>query len=178
MAANFLLAILIAIFAVACLVQPNSKATVSSQSSQSSSQICASGVPTPNSDLVQFTVKVTDSSGKSITGLSEDSFRVTQSGQQMPLEFFEVSPPASIGLVIDTSGSMVGKLDQVRASGSQFIGGVNPSDDIFLFAFSGRPFLLQPFATDHALIISGLETVHAFGRTAMFDSTIDAVNVS
>jgi hypothetical protein len=125
MAANFLLAILIAIFAVACLVQPNSKATVSSQSSQSSSQICASGVPTPNSDLVQFTVKVTDSSGKSITGLSEDSFRVTQSCQQMPLEFFEVSPPASIGLVIDSSGSMVGKLDQVRASGSQFIGGVN-----------------------------------------------------
>jgi hypothetical protein len=98
--------------------------------------------PNVNGNLVQFAVTVTDSSGKWVSGLSKDSFRATHSGQQVPVEFLSANAPASIGLVIDTSNSMTGKIDRVRLSVAQFIGGLNPSDDIFLFAFTYRPSLL------------------------------------
>lgn len=47
----------------------------------------------------------------------------------------------SIGILADTSGSMEPKLSQLRAAISQFIRDLNQHDDVFLFAFSNRPFL-------------------------------------
>ncbi len=56
-----------------------------------------------------------------------------------------------------------------------FIHELNDRDDVFLFAFSSRPFLLQPFTTNHFLILSRLELLHAYGQTALYDTILDGL---
>jgi hypothetical protein len=62
--------------------------------------------------------------------------------------------------------------NEVRCVGgsaiAEFIRDLNPRDDVFLFAFSDQPFLLQSFTTNHSVVISRLALLHAYGRTALY----------
>jgi Ca-activated chloride channel family protein len=125
----------------------------------------------------QVTVTVTDQNGRYVTGLQKGDFRIYVDGTQRPLEFLrqDFNTPVSVGILADTSGSMEPKLQQLRAAISQFIGNLNSQDDVFLFAFSNRPFLLQPFTTNHFLVRSRLALLHAYGQTAIFDTVMDGL---
>ena len=125
----------------------------------------------------QVTVTVTDQNGRYVTGLQKGDFRIYVDGMQRPLEFLrqDLNTPVSVGILADTSGSMEPKLQQLRAAISQFISNLNGQDDVFLFAFSNRPFLLQPFTTNHFLVRSRLALLHAYGQTALFDTIMDGL---
>jgi Ca-activated chloride channel homolog len=125
----------------------------------------------------QATVTVTDRSGTHITDLTKDDFRLYEDGQQRPIEFFrkDLNAPVSVGIIVDTSGSMEPKIPQARAAIAEFIRNLNPRDDVFLFAFSDSPFLLEPFTTNHAAVMSRLALLHAFGRTALYDVILDGL---
>ena len=119
----------------------------------------------------QVTVTVTDPGGTYVTGLQKGDFKLYMDGQQRPIEFFrqDLNTPVSVGILVDTSGSMQPKITQARAAIAQFLNDLNEKDDIFLFAFSSHPFLLQPFTTNHDLVRRRLELLHAYGQTALFD---------
>ncbi|HZO81689.1 MAG TPA: VWA domain-containing protein [Candidatus Binataceae bacterium] len=125
----------------------------------------------------QVTVTVTDQNGRYVTGLQKSDFRLYVDGIQRPIEFLrqDLNTPVSIGILADTSGSMEPKLMQLRAAIGQFIRDLNQRDDVFLFAFSNRPFLLQPFTTNHFLVTSRLALLHAYGQTALFDTIMDGL---
>jgi Ca-activated chloride channel homolog len=125
----------------------------------------------------QVTVTVTDRSEVHITDLTKDDFRLYEDGQQRPLQFFrkDLNAPVSLGIIVDTSGSMELKIPQACAAIAEFIRDLNPHDDVFLFAFSTRPFLLQPFTTNHAAVRSRLALLHAHGRTALYDVILDGL---
>jgi len=125
----------------------------------------------------QVTVTVTDQNGRYLTGLQKGDFNLYIDGVQRPVEFLrqDTNTPVSIGIVVDTSGSMEPKIPQARAAISGLIENLNAQDDIFLFAFSNRPFLLQPFTTNHSLVMSRLALLHAYGQTALFDTVLDGL---
>ncbi len=125
----------------------------------------------------QVTVTVTDQRGRYVTGLKRGDFKLLIDGQNRPIEFFrqDLNTPVSVGILVDTSGSMQPKLPQARAAISEFIRDLNERDDVFLFAFSSRPFLLQPFTTNHYLVLSRLELLHAFGQTSLYDTILDGL---
>jgi Ca-activated chloride channel family protein len=125
----------------------------------------------------QATVTVTNRSGVHITDLTKDDFRVYEDGQPRPVAFFrkDLNTPVSLGVIVDTSGSMQPKIPQARAAIAEFIRDLNPRDDVFLFAFSDKPFLLQPFTTNHAAVMSRLALLHAYGRTALYDVILDGL---
>ncbi len=125
----------------------------------------------------QATVTVTDRGGTHITDLTKDDFRLYEDGQQRPIDFFrkDLNAPVSIGIIVDTSGSMEPKIPQAQAAIAEFIRNLNPRDDVFLFAFSDHPFLLQPFTTNHAAVMSRLALLHAYGRTALYDVILDGL---
>lgn len=125
----------------------------------------------------QVTVTVTDQMGRYVTGLQKGDFTLYLDGQQRPIQFFrqDLNTPVSVGILVDTSGSMQPKLPQARAAIAEFLRDLNPKDDVFLFAFSSRPFLLQPFTTNHYLVMSRLSLLHAFGQTALFDTILDGL---
>jgi Ca-activated chloride channel family protein len=125
----------------------------------------------------QVTVTVTDQQGRYVTGLQKSDFNLSVDGQQRPIEFFrqDLNTPVSIGILVDTSGSMEPKLTMARAAIAGFIHELNDRDDVFMFAFSSRPYLLQPFTTDHNLVMGKLALLHAYGQTSLFDTIIDGL---
>jgi Ca-activated chloride channel family protein len=126
----------------------------------------------------QVTVTVTDPNGTYVTGLQKQDFKLYLDGQQRPIQFFrqDLNTPVSIGIVVDTSGSMVMKIPQARAAIAQFIHELNDRDDIFLYAFSARPFLLQAFTTNHDTVLRKLRLLRASGQTALFDVIMQGLN--
>jgi Ca-activated chloride channel homolog len=125
----------------------------------------------------QVTVTVTNRQGGYVTGLNKSDFRLYLNGQQSNIQFFrqDLNTPVSVGIVVDTSGSMEPKLAQARLAIAQFLRDLNDRDDVFLIAFSSRPFLLQPFTTDHRLVMSRLALLHAYGQTSLFDAILEGL---
>jgi Ca-activated chloride channel homolog len=122
----------------------------------------------------QVTVTVTEPNGSYLTDLQKQDFRLYMDGQQRPIEFFrqDLNTPVSIGILVDTSGSMEPKLPQARAAIMEFLRNLNDRDDLFLIAFSGKPFKLQDFTEDHSLIASRLGLLHAYGSTSLYDAVV------
>ena len=125
----------------------------------------------------QVTVTVTDPQGGYVTGLNKDDFRLYMDGRQRSIEFFrhDLNTPVSVGILVDTSGSMAPKIPQARAAIAEFLHELNDKDDIFLFAFSAHPFLLQPFTTDHSLVRRRLALLHAYGQTSLYDVVLQGL---
>ncbi len=125
----------------------------------------------------QVTLTVTDRNGRYVTGLQEGDFRVYVDGIGRSVKFLrqDRNTPVSVGILADTSGSMHTKLERLRVAIGQFILNLNSRDDVFLLAFSDRAFLLQPFTTNHYFAKSQLALLHAYGRTALFDTILDGL---
>jgi len=120
----------------------------------------------------QVTVTVTDSSGKYVTNLKEDEFRVFEDGQQRTLDFFRIdrTAPVSVGILVDCSTSMVTKFAQARRAITRMVDDLDPRDDIFLESFSVEARLLQPFTLKHSEILDQLRFLHAQSQTALYDA--------
>ncbi|MGC1399140.1 MAG: VWA domain-containing protein [Candidatus Binatus sp.] len=116
--------------------------------------------------------------GSPVDGLSKSDFKLAVSGTPQAIDFFHAgeNSPATVGILVDTSGSMVTKLPQARAAIEQFVKTLNPQDEVFLFAFSTQPFILQPLTNDHAALIQKLDMLHAYGQTALFDSILQGIS--
>jgi VWFA-related protein len=126
---------------------------------------------------LELNVYVANRSGSPIPGLKHDDFIADTSGRHLPIAFFHenVRTPISIGILIDTSGSMSPKLSTVQLKLAEFISGLSPSDEVFLIAFSTQPHLLQPLTADRRAVVQGLSQLHAFGQTSIYDSIVLAV---
>ncbi len=127
----------------------------------------------------QVTVTVTDPNGAYVTDLQKQDFQLFMDGQQRPIEFFrqDLNTPVSVGILVDTSGSMQPKIAQARAAIAEFLRNLNDRDDVFLFAFSGKPFVLQGFTTDHSLVASRLGLLRAYGSTSLYDAVVLGVQM-
>ena len=110
--------------------------------------------------------------GNYVEGLSKSDFKLSVNGAPLPIDFFRAGEesPATVGILVDTSGSMTPKLPQARAAIEQFVKTLDPQDDVFLFAFSNRPYRLQSLTNDHQAVIKRLDLLHAYGQTALFDA--------
>jgi Ca-activated chloride channel homolog len=127
----------------------------------------------------QVTVTVTGPTGTYVTGLQKDDFKLYLDGRQRPIEFFrqDTNTPVSVGILVDTSGSMQPKIPQARTAIAQFLSDLNDRDDVFLFAFSNHPFLLQPFTMNHELVMRRLGLLRAYGQTALFDTIVQGLRM-
>ena len=126
----------------------------------------------------EIAVTVAKPDGSYVDGLSKSDFKISVSGASQPIDFFRAGEesPATVGILIDTSGSMTPKLPQARAAIEQFVKILNARDEVFLFAFSTKPFLLQPLTNDHDALISRLDLLHAYGQTALFDTIVQGIS--
>ncbi len=85
--------------------------------------------------------------------------------------------PVSLGIVLDTSGSMAGeKLRTARAAIERFLAQLlNPDDEVFLYGFASEVRLLQDWTTNREAVSASLRGVRASGGTAMYDAVVGAV---
>ena len=84
------------------------------------------------SELVVLHVAVKDRKGGYVGGLGQDAFRVLEDRRLQEISFFNSQDaPVTVGLLIDSSGSMAPNRDLVIAASMAFTRAMNPQDEFF-----------------------------------------------
>jgi Ca-activated chloride channel homolog len=128
-------------------------------------------------ELINVTATVTDEDGRFVAGLAKDDFRVFDDDQAMEVTHFSNERvPVSLGLVLDTSGSMTeDKMAAARGAIERFIELLGPDDEMFLYRFANVPELAQGWTKDRRALSRALGHLYAGGGTAMYDAIADAL---
>jgi hypothetical protein len=84
--------------------------------------------------------------------------------------------PDSVGIVLDTSGSMGAKLGRSRQVASQFLKTAEVQDEFFLIEANDHPVLASAFTTNTYSIQDHLVFVQSKGRSALWDAVYLALS--
>ena len=142
----------------------------------SSSSVQGQPLFTSFTDLVVLHVMVTDKKGAYVSDLPQEAFGIVEDGRPQAISMFSgEDAPATVGLLIDGSGSMQPVRDLVIAATGAFAESSNPEDELFALAFNEnvRAALppATPFTSDAATLRAALtRTVESRGKTALHDA--------
>src|SRR5579863_2158554 len=96
--------------------------------------------------LVVIPVTVTDPNNRFVLGLEKQDFSIFEDGAEQKITHFSgEDAPLSVGILIDTSGSMDFKMETSRRAVSEFLKTMNAQDEAFLIQFSDKPAVVQEF---------------------------------
>src|SRR3954452_7947702 len=132
-------------------------------------------------ELVNVTATVTDGSGRFVSGLSKEDFSVYDQGEPQPITHFSSERvPVSLGIVLDTSGSMDGeKMPAAREALDRFLFQLlDPQDEVFLYRFDNAPELVEGWTSDKRRISESLGRIQPRGGTALYDTVAEAVRMA
>ena len=125
-----------------------------------------------NTDLITFTVTVTDIYGRFVSGLGKNAFSIFDDKQQQEISFFsDDDSPVSVGILFDVSGSMSGeKVRRAREALAHFVQTSHDRDEYFLIAFNSRAQLLMDRTRDGNAVLDKLLFVQTKNNTALYDA--------
>ncbi|UCB52972.1 MAG: VWA domain-containing protein [Candidatus Zixiibacteriota bacterium] len=123
--------------------------------------------------IINVYAEVADSFGVHLCGLEPEDFCVYQDGQRVGFELasLDTAPcPTSVCLVMDVSGSMVGKpLEKAKEAARAFVRRKNPEDRVAIVAYASCVDTVQTFTSDTTILLTAINSLSSSGRTAMFD---------
>src|ERR1700756_3921221 len=162
-----------------CVVLPASLAAQKNNKKVQPAKEDAPQTLSVNVDLVNVLFTVADKNGRFITNLQKQDFKVAEDYTQQMISNFsnETNLPLSIGLVFDTSASILGKLKfEQEAAGEFFYTTLRRgTDKAFVVTFDNTVGLAQDFTDNSELLTKSLTNVHSAGTTALFDAVYEAV---
>ena len=129
-------------------------------------------------ELINVTATVSDQNGRFVPGLRKEDFIVYEDDRPIEVTHFSAARvPVSLGIALDTSGSMAGdKIREAQTALDRFVYDLlDAQDEIFVYRFSNYPVLLQGWTSDRQLISRALSRITPNGGTAMYDTVVQAL---
>ena len=122
-------------------------------------------------DLVLVPTIVTDALNRPVTTLRQQNFSIYDGDRQQEIKYFnEEDAPISIGILLDTSGSMKNKFVLARDAVSEFFRNSNRDDDYFVITYSDKPEVLADTTQSVEEIEGELANVTPSGSTPLLDA--------
>lgn len=116
---------------------------------------------------------VMDQNQRPAAHLDKGAFTIFDDGQPQAItSFHRVDVPLAMGIVIDNSGSMRPKREQVNQAVLNLIRASNPEDEIFVVNFSDNYYLDQDYTSDITLLQRALNRTTTRGSTALYDAIV------
>jgi Ca-activated chloride channel homolog len=127
-------------------------------------------------NLVELPVTVTDAGGAPVGNLKQEDFTVFEKGKQQKISSFNFANnlPISVGMLLDTSGSMQPRIKAAKEAAIEFFHNIiRPTDRAFFGAFAFDATRAAPFVSD----IGNLEaqvnaSPDAAGGTSLYDAIV------
>jgi VWFA-related protein len=122
--------------------------------------------------MVAVPASVFDRHGEIVTSLQREQFLVFDNGRRQELATFESGQqPITALVLIDTSASMIPRLDLARQAAEQFVVRLWPGDRARVGSFSDRVQLLGDFTEDRDSLLRTLrEDIHIGNPTRLIDA--------
>jgi len=126
-----------------------------------------------NAYEVRLNASVIDSSGKTVDSLPKEAFHVYEDGVPQAISSFRHEDlPVSLGIVIDSSGSMLEKRASVDAASIKLVQLSNREDEAFLVDFNSEAYIDEDFTSDITKLQQGLAMAKVGGGTALYDALV------
>lgn len=154
--------------------QSNRQPAVPQATPQRPQQVGEGDVVRIDTELVTLTATVMDSRGRYVANLKQNDFAIYEDGMKQELAYFSTGDrvPVSLGILFDTSGSMIDKIEGVSDAVEHFVKSVAPGDEIFLIRFSDHAEIVQDFTDDRRRILRAIEHLKPDGKTALYDAVV------
>jgi len=126
-------------------------------------------------DAVELYTAVTDKSGHPIAGLQATNFKVFEDGVQQKVESFEYvkNVPLSLGVLVDTSASMLESLPEAQQAAISFLDySIGQKDRAFTISFDSEPYILSKLTNRKDKLYRSLGGLRAEGSTALYDAIV------
>ena len=121
-------------------------------------------------DLVGLNVVVADARGHLIPGLSREDFTVFEDGAKQDITFFaDVPVPIDLAVLLDTSASMLGKIDTLQQAAIGFTSVVRPDDRISIVEIKDAVKIVHPLDGDVAAARQAISATTARGNTSLYN---------
>ena len=134
-----------------------------------------------DTQLVSLAAIVTDSTGRPLSGLRPENFRLIEDGQPQTIaNFGTAETPFEIALLLDTSGSTRDDVALIRSAANSFIEALRPGDRVGVVAFNQAqgPFqqggaaveVLSPLTDDREQLRAAIDNLGASQGTPYYDA--------
>lgn len=136
--------------------------------------LCLSQTLKVDVNLVNIFATVKDQQGNFVTNLTKDDFRVYADDQPQDVQIFERQDKvdSSIGLLMDTSGSMVDIIPFMIRGIRDFTRALRKTDDYFVVSFGTNVSLVHTSSQPQKDLEGALAKVRAFGTSSLFDGLL------
>jgi Ca-activated chloride channel homolog len=122
-------------------------------------------------DEVLLDCTVIDDRGRPVLDLNRNDFHVSEDGvPQSTTSFVHQDVPVAMGILIDSSGSMLDKRGAVDSAANKLLALSNPRDFGFVVNFNEKAYLDQGLTVDRVALRRGIEHFDARGPTALYDA--------
>lgn len=133
-----------------------------------------------DTQLVSVAAVVTDSTGRPLSGLRPENFRLIEDGQAQTIaNFGTAETPFEIALLLDTSGSTRDDVALIRSAANSFIEALRPGDRVGIVAFNQTQTgsqgiaaveVLSPLTDDREQLRAAIENLGASQGTPYYDA--------
>lgn len=124
-----------------------------------------------DSNVVLINATVLDRHDRLVRGLTPDQFRIFDEKAEQKIAYFsEEEVPVSVAIVFDVSGSMDGKLAEMRAALDAVLKDANPADELSLITFADQPSLAVGWTPEPTEIQNAVLLNRPHGETALLDA--------
>lgn len=129
-------------------------------------------------DLATFAVTVTDRKGAYVTNLAQGDFEVLEDGRPQRVSYFArgdasngaFAPELHLGLLFDTSGSMMDDINLARTAAVRFLNTFQEARDMALVDFATEVRVARYGQNDFPRIVERIRTRRPSGATALYDA--------
>ena len=181
------LSVLIILLTVACVYtqQPAQRprrvggSEQTTEAKKGSEEVDEGDVIRTDTQLVSVPAVVTDSSGRPLSGLKPENFRLIEDGQPQTISNFGTTEtPFEIALLLDTSGSTRDDVALIRSAANSFIEALRAGDRVGIVAFNqatgfGDPVatveVLAPLTGDREALRAAIDNLGASQGTPYYD---------
>lgn len=125
-------------------------------------------------DAVELYTTVTEK-GRPVNTLQQSNFKVLEDGVAQTIQGFEYvkNLPLSVGMLIDTSASMLESMPDVEQAALGFLDySIAAKDRAFVVSFDNEPYLLSKLTGRKDKLLRALSGLRAEGSTALYDAII------
>jgi len=136
--------------------------------------LCLSQTLKVDVNLVNIFATVKDQQGNFVTNLTKDDFRVYEDDEPQDVQIFERQDKvdSSIGLAMDTSGSMVDIIPFMTRGIRDFTRALPRTDDYFVVSFGTNVRLVHTSSQPRKDLEDALTRVRAFGTSSLYDGLL------
>jgi VWFA-related protein len=118
-----------------------------------------------------------------VTDLNRDDFRIYEDDQPQDIQIFEKQDrvDSSVGILMDTSGSMVDILPFMKKAVPDFTSSMSKMDEFFIVSFGTTVKLVHRSSQSKKHLNDSLHEMRAYGTSALYDAllySIDRIDAS